>query len=112
MHSFLKDQEKQGTRFSYTTDEWTSTANKRYCNINVHLPGGYSMRLGMVRIKDTFTSERAAEIFEQQLDDYGLQLENQFGVTTDGASVMCKMGRILKIYHQLCMAHGIHLAGT
>lgn len=31
-------------------------------------------------------------------------------ITTDGAKVMVKMGRQLPIIHQLCMAHGLHLA--
>ena len=97
----LQRKEKAGLRFSYTTDEWTSTANKRYCNINVHIPGGHAFRLGMVRIKGTFDAEKAAEVFREKLEEYDLKLEKQVAASTDGASVMCKMGRIIKIYHQV-----------
>jgi len=31
-------------------------------------------------------------------------------VCTDGASVMCRVGRLMSAEHQLCIVHGIHLA--
>lgn len=107
----LKEKEKEGLRFSHTTDEWSSKANKKFSSMNVHLPGGLAIRLGMVRIKESFPAEKAVELFRQKLEEFDLKVEQQFGISTDGASLMKKMGSLLKIYHQLCHAHGLHLAG-
>lgn len=66
--------------------------------------------------------ERAsAEILEKALLEallkFGLTLQDIRGITTDAAFVMQELGRNLKkaaasnpFYHQLCFAHGIHLA--
>ena len=99
----LKKMEEEGFRFSYTTDEWSSKGNKRYSNINVHLPGGRFHRLGMVRIKESFPAEKAVELFTKTLEEFDLKLENQVGISTDGCSMMQKMGTLLGIFHQLCL---------
>ena len=109
--NLLKEKEQEGIRFSHTTDEWSSKANKKYSSMNVHLPGGHAIRIGMVRIKEEFPAEKAVELFSKKLEEFDLKLEKQFGLSTDGASLMKKMGSLLNIYHQLCHAHGIHLAG-
>ena len=108
----LKEKEKEGFRFSYSTDEWSSKAVKRYSCINVHLPGGHAIRLGMVRIKGYFPAEKAVELFSDKLAEFNLEVKNQFGISTDGDSLMKKMGSLLKIYQQLCHSHGLHLAGS
>ena len=53
----LQQMKEQEQRFSLTIDEWTSTANKRYLNVNLHGSGDYVACLGLVRIIDTFTAE-------------------------------------------------------
>ena len=105
----LKEKEEEGQRFSFTTDEWTKSV-RRFCNINVHFKGGDFMRIGMVRVRGSLTSERAAELFRNKLAEFDLNEDKHIGLTSDAASVMCKMGRILKLHHQLCHAHGLHLA--
>ena len=52
----LKEKEEGGQRFSFTTDEWTQS-NRRFCNINVHFKGGDFVRIGMVRVRGSLTSE-------------------------------------------------------
>ena len=96
-----------GDRFSVTTDEYTSLKIARHCCVNVHLPGGDHIGLGMIRVTGSLTGERAAEILSHKLEQFGIE-DNHVLVanTTDGASVMKKMGRILKWIHQLCHAHG------
>ena len=99
---------EQGVRMSGTTDEWTATLRRFSC-VNIHIPGGESVRLGLVRVKGSLPAEKAAEDFCQKLNDYGLEEKKMVAGTTDAASVMVKMGSLLNMYHQLCYAHGIHL---
>lgn len=47
---------------------------------------------------------------EKLLKDFNLPLDNISSVTTDGARVMKKMGREIGPDHQICFAHGLHLA--
>ena len=118
MHKYAEDVRKEirellhhkvqvGDRFSVTTDEYTSLKIARHCCVNVHLPGGDHIGLGMIRVTGSLTGERAAEILSHKLEQFGIE-DNHVLVanTTDGASVMKKMGRLLKRIHQLCHAHG------
>lgn len=45
------------------------------------------------------------------MEDFNLKMERDIvNLTTDGATVMEKVGRLTDAEHQLCLAHGIHLA--
>ena len=101
----------RGEVFSITLDEWTSDRNRRYLGLNLHGHGEKLYGLGILRIKESFPAEKAAKVLEERLASYGLSLdEDIFGATTDGASVMQKLGRILDLScHQMCHAHGLHL---
>jgi len=97
-------------RFSLTLDEWTSAANKRYMNINLH-GNGEIWNLGLSRINGTFSAEACLDDVKIKLVEFGLNLNKDiFGIGTDGASVMKKFGRLSGAKHFLCMAHAIHLA--
>ncbi|CAL8129446.1 unnamed protein product [Orchesella dallaii] len=99
-----------GKKFSVTLDEWTSAANRRYMNINVHAAGEF-FNLGLARIRGTFTAEACLEIVTSKLSDFNINLKDDiFGLATDGAAVMKKFGRLTGRKQLLCMAHGIHLA--
>ncbi|CAG4939205.1 unnamed protein product [Parnassius apollo] len=50
------------------------------------------------------------QLIQQHLSNFGLSLEDIVAFTTDGASVMVKMGKNFDGHHQLCFAHGIQLA--
>lgn len=74
-----------------------------------------------MEILSRFRERASATLLEKALIDalqtVGLDLRDISGITTDGASVMKKLGRLLTekvhpqpFYHQLCMAHGLHLA--
>ena len=52
----------------------------------------------------------AAEIVERRLDKFNVSLEKHVVCVTDGAAVMVKFGKSIPCEHQLCYAHGIHLA--
>ena len=70
------------------------------------------VNLGMVRIKGSLPAERVANLVEGRLQEFGLKMEDIVAATTDGASVMKSFGRMICCVHQLCFAHGYHLAVT
>lgn len=95
---------------SMSTDEWTSVANKRYLNVNLHFADGSFFNLGLVRIRGAFPAEKIVEAVEQMINGFGLDASSIAAVTSDGASVMVKFGRMVPYFHQLCYNHGLHLA--
>lgn len=93
-------------------DEWTSTRNRRYMNVNAH-DDQDTWNLGLKRIVGSMDAEKCVKLLEEILSEYGLSLtEDVVAATTDGASVMKKVGRLIPADHQVCLAHGIHLAVT
>ena len=47
----------------------------------------------------------------KKLNEFGICLDSDIAAaTTDGASVMKKIGKTILPTHQLCLIHGIHLA--
>ena len=104
----LKD---MGQRFSVTLDEWTSTRNRRYMNVNVHADGDKFWSLGMVRVQGSMPAEKCVELLETKLREFGLSLEKDIVcICTDGASVMRKVGKLISAEQQLCYAHAVQLA--
>ena len=60
------------------------------------------------KIDGAMPAEKAVEAVQNKLSEFGLDLEKHVvACVTDGASVMVKFG---SWHHQLCYAHGIHLA--
>lgn len=99
---------EDGYRFTITCDEWTSGSNRRYLNINLHTTTDNKAifwNLGLARIYRSMPSEACIQILDDVLSKYGLSMDGDIvGLTTDGASVMTKMGRLIKPIHQLCYA--------
>ena len=107
----LEEYRKQGVRFSVTTDEWTDCANRGYGCFNLHMPKGKWVSIGSVRILDTLDANTAEIKLRQKLEEFGLSLQSDIvATTTDGASVMVKLGENIPSLHQLCHSHGCHLA--
>ncbi|KAJ8703695.1 hypothetical protein PYW08_002152 [Mythimna loreyi] len=101
---------KQGKRFSLSFDEWTSQKNHRYLNLNVHHKEKH-FNLGLIRIHGSCTAEHTINLIENRLKSFGLDSDTDIiGMSTDGASVMVKVGKLMKCYQQLCYAHGLQLA--
>lgn len=98
-----------GTKFSVSLDEWTSAANRRYMNINLHYSSGF-WNLGLVRINGSCTAELCLALLKSKLFEFDLDLDYIIGLVTDGASVMKRFARLSGKKHVLCLAHGIHLA--
>ncbi len=110
LESSISMKVKSGDRFSLTTDEWTSERNRRYMGLNLHHIGSAN-GLGMVRVNGSMPADKGLELIIEKLGQFGLDLKKHIvALTTDGASVMKKLGRQSGILHQLCHSHGIHLA--
>lgn len=99
----------QGMRFSLTFDEWTSIKNRRYLNVNVHIENEF-WSLGLARVVGSLPAEKCIELVQKVLTKFMLNYdENIVCITTDGASVMQKVGRLSICDQQLCIVHGIQL---
>ena len=102
---------KKGYRFSVTLDEYTRIGNRKLMNVNLHAPDGDFLQIGMIRVRGKMPAEVAKEVLTKKLTEYGVGIEKDVvSHTTDGASVCIKMGKLLKIPHQVCLAHALHLA--
>jgi len=78
--------------------------------MNVHGTEGEFWNLGLVRVSGSMPSEKGIQLLQNKLSQNGLSLEHDIvGVTTDGATVMTKVGRSISAHHQMCTAHGIQL---
>ncbi|KAF2890270.1 hypothetical protein ILUMI_15903, partial [Ignelater luminosus] len=96
-------------RFSLTFDEWTSQKNHRYLNVNVHQKENH-FNLGLVRLHGSGTAEHCISLVKERLASFSLNLDTDIiASTTDGASVMVKVGRLLRCSQQLCFTHGLQL---
>lgn len=105
----LKENKLRGEVFSLTFDEWTSVKNHRFMNINVHTKDAF-WNLGLARVHGSMPAEKCVEILNKKLSEFQLGFTNIVSITTDGASVMKKVGKLIDPHHQLCIAHGIQLA--
>lgn len=104
------DQISRGFKFSLTLDEWTSFGNCRYMNVNVHELKSY-WNLGLIRILGSMPAEKCVSLLNERLNNFKIKLEDDIiGITTDGASVMKKLGKIIESDQQLCFAHALQLA--
>ena len=80
-------------------------------NLNLHHDSD-PVNLGMVRIKGSMPDERVENMVKKRLHEFGLNMEDIAAAMTDEASVMKSFGRMICCVHQLCFAHGYHLAVT
>ena len=71
--------------------------------VNLHGNEGTFWSLGIIRVHGSLPAER--------LREFGLDLDGDIiAICTDGASVMVKVGKLIKADQQLCFAHSIQLA--
>ena len=86
--------------------------NRRYLNINVHSDEDF-YNLGLARVNGSLPAEECVKLVGEKLSEYNLVIDNDIVcVTTDGARVMTKVGKLIDAEQQLCYAHAIHLAVT
>ena len=106
----LSERIARGELFSLTFDEWTSLKNRRFMIVNVHSYDNVFWNLGLVRIKGSIPAEKCITYLQKTLKEFSIAIENIISIITDGAAVMKKIGRLLDVNHQLCLAHGIQLS--
>ena len=98
-------------RFSVTLDEYTSIRCRKYMNINIHYQNEF-INLGLIRMLGSCDAGKILQLLEKHLADVGITTMQTsiVSIVTDGASVMKKLGKLSRVDHQLCYAHGLHLA--
>ena len=101
---------EKGERYSISFDEYTSSGNRRFLTINVHTASKNTINLGMVRVHGSQNFESLLKLVADRLIEFGLDLRHIVAVTTDGASIMVKLGQNIDPLHQTCLAHALHLA--
>ncbi|GBP14232.1 hypothetical protein EVAR_7656_1 [Eumeta japonica] len=109
----LSQLKETGHRFSLTFDEWTSSSNRRYLNINAHTYANdraLFWNLGLTRIFGSMPATVCVETLRKKLKKFEIDLDEDIvAITTDGASVMVKTGSLVPAFQQLCYAHGLQL---
>ncbi|KAF2895263.1 hypothetical protein ILUMI_10912 [Ignelater luminosus] len=93
-------------RFSLTFDEWTSSSNRRYLNINLHTYANDRVlfwNLGLTRIFASMPATVCVEILRKKLKEFDLDLD------IDIHAIMVKTGTLIPALQQLCYAHGLQL---
>ena len=101
-----------GSRFSMTSDEWTSTSATRYLNIVLKASDEHH-NLGLERIRGKADAQNILDTLLKLLSKFGIHLSKDIiSCTFDGAAVMLKMGREISPFALICHAHGLHLAVT
>ena len=112
----LQERKKNGERFSMICDEWTSMRNKRYMGVELRLKNNKRCYLSLRRIVGKLPAPKVKEMLMKIASDFGLDFEKDIvGLTSDGAPLMVKSGRLLgskkgRLIHQICQCHGLHLA--
>lgn len=109
MKQEIKDLKSEGKFFSVCLDEWTSISNVRFMNVYLTFIDG-SYNLGLQELSGHLTSETLINSLSIKLNDFGLELSEIIGITSDGASVMLKLQKYTNCFSQICLAHGIHLS--
>ncbi|GIX88171.1 hypothetical protein CDAR_269211 [Caerostris darwini] len=65
---------------------------------------------GFAHVSANIPAEKCEEVLKSKLVKYGLSLkEDIVSITTDKATVMKKVGKLIGANQQLCYAHGIQL---
>ena len=94
-----------GTGFSLSFDEWTSTTNKRYMNINVHIPNKH-WNLGLIRVYGSMNVEKCIDVLKTRLKEHNANIDTDVvAIVMDGPNVMVRVGKIIEAEHQLCLVH-------
>ena len=76
-------------------------------NVNVHKLKSY-WNLGLIRILESMPAEKCVSLLKERLHNFKINLEDDIiGITTGGASIMKKLGKILDVDQQLSFAHAL-----
>ena len=79
-------------------DRYTTTKSRRHVNLNF-LSDSDHVNLEMSRIKDSMLAKRVEDLVKERLHEYGFKTKNIVAPTTDRASVMKSLGRLICYIH-------------
>ncbi|GFU85696.1 BED-type domain-containing protein [Trichonephila clavipes] len=66
--------------------------------------------IGLTHVSRSIPAEKCVEVLKSKLAKHGLSLkENIVSRTTDGATIIKKVGKLIGANHQFCYSHGIQL---
>ncbi|CAK1592214.1 unnamed protein product [Parnassius mnemosyne] len=88
----LKNLLALGKKFSLSFDEWISSCNARYMNINIHIGVEFTddsrfKNLGLVRMDGSMPSETCIRLLKEKLSEFELSLDRDtVAIVTDDAS--------------------------
>jgi hypothetical protein len=100
----------EGKRSSLAFEEWISVNNRKYLNISVCSDGRILWNIGLVHVYGSMSAENYLKLVEKKIGEYGLCLsKEEICVTTDGALVMTKFGKLIDAEQQICLVHVIPL---
>ena len=100
---------QNGQRLTMSLDEYTSTNNRRYLNINLHYEGGF-YSLGLVRAHGSMPANVMANSVKKRLNDFGVDYSLVLAAITDGAPVMGSFAGKIGLEQVICLAHTIQKA--
>ena len=65
---------------------------------------------GMIKIKGSQMAESLKGLVKKHLKSFSLNINQIMSITINRASIMVKLGELVKPLPQVCLAHAIHLA--
>ena len=98
-----------GERISLTMDEWSSGSNRKFLNVNAHRTSDFEC-FGLARAKGSCSAPKLLKVLEDHLATFDVFLKDVVCLTTDGASIMDGIGRLIPCLHLKCQAHACNLA--
>ena len=98
-----------GERISLTMDEWSSGSNRKFLNVNAHRTSDFEC-FGLARAKGSCSAPKLLKVLEDHLATFDVFLKDVVCLTTDGASIMDVIGRLIPCLHLKCQAHACNLA--
>jgi len=117
----LRDLKRSGTKLSLSADG-CKFRRKNFIGVILHssqtipLVGSYQVHLGVLRLRKKADAQQLCNTIIGLLADFGLIIDDICGITTDGAAVMIKLGKLLQakstkpFFAMICLAHAIQLA--
>lgn len=73
--NFFDKAKSKGDKFSITLDEWVSSRQRRYMNINAHDKDGKTFNIGLVRIVGSCNAAKIVSTVTEHLKAFHLSFE-------------------------------------
>lgn len=107
----IKLELQQAKFISFTTDAWTSVANKSYISLTAHYILNWKLQaacLNCKQVSEDHTGENLAEIYEQILGDWNIPAHKVVHFTTDSGTNVIKALELLGFPRTSCFGHTLN----